>query len=242
MHLRSREIAVDEQHLLPRRHAGDAKAHGDGGLAFAARARGDEHGAGHDAIVAEGEKRAQPLESPAKFGQRLALDVVARARRQPPEAGQIGDHADDPQPDVALHVLHAAELLAQAFGDDQQQDGERGRADEGERSHPRDVGVRRVERDLRRRDDAGIRLLVVPQRDRLGIALEQILVEVLVGIETLRHLADRRVGLVQVDHLLAQGLEVTAQPRLMDLGAFHLVAQARQGVADLAADPPARPR
>ena len=46
------------------------------------------------------------------------------------------------------------------------------------------------------------------RRDRLGIALEQILVEVLVRIETLRHLADRRVGLVQVDHLLAQGLEV----------------------------------
>ena len=57
---------------------------------------------------------------------------------------------------------------------------ERCRADEGQRDHPREVRERRVQRYLRRRDDAGVRLLVVPQRHRLGVALEQVAIEVLV--------------------------------------------------------------
>ena len=93
-------------------------------------AGGDQHRARHHAMVAEGQQRPKPLEGAAEFGQRLALDVVAGARRQAPQPRQVWYHADDLQPDVALDVLDRIELLAETFGDNQQEDGQPCRAHE----------------------------------------------------------------------------------------------------------------
>ena len=95
---------------------------------------------------------------------------------------------------------------------------------------------------LRRRDDARVRLLVLPQRHSLGISLEQVLVEILVRLQTLRHLPDRGFGLVELKHLLPDGREFLTQCRLIHFGAFQLVAQSRQDVADLASQAPLDPR
>ena len=81
-----------------------------------------------------------------------------------------------------------------------------------------------LERYLRRRDDARVRLLVLPQGHRLGIPLEHALVEVLVRLEPLRHLSDRRFSPIQLEHLLPRGLELLTQRRLVHFGTFHLVA------------------
>ena len=115
MHLRPGEVAVDQQNLLSRQRAGDAEAHGDGRLALAGGAGGDEHRARHRAP--EVEQRSQPLERPGELGQRLALQVAGGARRQPPQPRQFRNGADDLKPDVALDVVHRVELLAEAFRD-----------------------------------------------------------------------------------------------------------------------------
>ena len=54
--------------------------------------------------------------------------------------------------------------------------------------------------------------------------LSMILVEVLVRLEPLRHLSDRRFGLIKLEHLLPRGLKLLTQRRLVHFGTFHLIA------------------
>ena len=161
----------------------------------------------------EGEQcaRQQPLESPAELDSETRADVVARGLTPAAGSGTDRDHADD----RATPTWRSTSSTLPSFwrrrsATTSSRHGERGRADEGERSHPRMLGWEGSSGICAGETMPGIGPAGCPAAgDRLVIALEQILIEVLVRVETLRHLPDRRIGLVQVDHLPAQGLEVS---------------------------------